>query len=363
MNRALVLVLATYSALLLLLSSGCVLLRAAFTDPLPPEAEVLLAQAADGVEIPVVHYKPLGTPRPAPPVLLLHGISANARHFDLDAEHSMARWLAARGFDAYSMSLRSTLDSLVPKEARKDVDSDATTLDTYATQDLPAVIELVKRRTGAAQVDFVGHSMGGLVLYAYLARGGDGIRAAVTLGSPARLRFGGKVEPFIREHGSILSHVSAVPNDTLAPLFWPVEGIETPLDLLLVNPQNTSLTEWHRMVVEGTASMAGGVLRQFQRGIADDRFESADGKLDYLDALKTVKTPILFVAGKTDRIALVDGVKAAYRVAGGDKRFLIAGVENGFAYDYNHLDMLAGERAPVELWPQVQTWFEAHASQ
>jgi poly(3-hydroxyalkanoate) synthetase len=73
-----------------------------------------------------------------------------------------------------------------------------------------------------------------------------------------------------------------------------------------------------------------------------------------------VKTPLLVVAGKTDRIALADGVKAAYRAVGGDKKFLVAGVESGMAYDYNHMDMLVGERAPQELWPELLSWYEAH---
>jgi poly(3-hydroxyalkanoate) synthetase len=345
---------------LCLLLGGCSAARAYLEEPLPPEAELVVVHTADGVDLPVVHYRPVGSPRPLP-LVLCHGISGNARHMDLDSEHSLARWFAARGYDAWSVSLRGTWDSRLPPGAH-DEPKEETTLDVYATEDLPAVFDYVRQRTGAPQVDYIGHSMGGLVLYAYLAHGGGAVHAAVALGSPARLRFGGGLEQFARDHGAgVLGRVSSVPNDALAPLYIPVEGVQTPLDLLVMTPDNVSPETWRRFVVTGTAPMAGGVLRQFLKCIQDDRFESADGSIDYLERLHQVHVPILFVAGKRDRIALADGVKAAYTALGGDKRFLVAGEENGFEHDYGHIDMLAGERAPQELWPSLQAWLETHA--
>lgn len=346
---------------LLLLLTGCALTRTYYGEPLPTDAEILVAHAADGVDLPVIHYQPSGKRRSSRPILLCHGISANARHMDLDAEHSLARWFAARGYETYAMSLRGTYESVLPDDAHR-ADMEKVTFDTYATLDLPAVLELVKAKSGASEVDYVGHSMGGMVLYAYLARGGTGIHAAVTLGSPVHLRMGYRFDPFIREHGaSVLEGVYRVPTETLAPLAAPVSGqVDTLIDELVVNTENVSLATWHKLMVVGTGNIAGGVLRQFQRDIVDDRFESLDGKVDYLEALKKVKTPIFVVAAKMDRIARPDIVKPAFLALGGDKQFLIAGVENGMAMDYGHCDLTVGERAPSELWPLLQAWFEQH---
>jgi poly(3-hydroxyalkanoate) synthetase len=346
------------AALLAVLLSGCASARAYLAEPLPPEAELVFVRTSDGVDLPVVHYKPSGPAHPLP-LVLCHGISGNARHMDLDADHSLARWFAARGYDAWSISLRGTWNAVLPAGAPTSKPEE-TSFDTYAEYDLPAVFDYIRQRTGAPQVDYVGHSMGGLVLYAYLARGGQAVHAAATLGAPARLRFGGGLEPFVRAHGGVVGSVESVPNDALAPLYVPVEGVQTPLDLLVMNPENVTLETWRKFVVTGTAPMAGGVLRQFQRCIADDHFESADGKIDYLRALHDVHVPILFVAGKLDRIALADGVKAAYTALGGEKRFFMAGAENGFEHDYNHIDMLIAERAPVELWPALLDWLDRH---
>lgn len=343
----------------LLLLPACPLTRAVWGEGLPAEAEVIAATCADGVRIPLIHYRARGTERHPTPVLLLHGISANARHFDLDAEHSLARWFAERGYEAFSMSLRGTWDAQVPGGTGAPHDPEKTSFDTYASQDLPAAIAEVQRLTGAPQVDFVGHSMGGLTLYAYLVRGGTGIRRAVTLGAPARLRFGGALEPFVAAHPGVVAGVGSVPNDGLAGLYAPLGGtVEGPVELLVMSPDNISPPTWKKLVAVGTGDIAGGVLRQFQRGISEDRFLSADGTVDYLEGLANVKTPVFVVAAKADRIALVDGVKAAWLKLAGEKRFRIVGEETGAQADYGHCDLTVGERAPTELWPHLQDWFE-----
>jgi len=339
---------------------GCAISRTYYGEPLPLDAEVLVAHTADGVDLPVIHYQAAGKKKPVP-ILFLHGISANARHMDLDAEHSLARWFAARGYETFSMSLRNTLDELLPESAHR-ADPAHTNFDTYSMQDLPAAIALVKSKTGAAQVDFVGHSMGGMIYYAYLARGGSDIRSAVVLGSPARLRMGTRLEGFILSRGeTVLKGVDVVPNATLAALIVPVSGnVVSPVEDLVINLDNTDVSTWQKMVAIGTGDLAGGVLRQFVKCIVDDKLESADGSIDYLARLHDVKVPTLVVAAKADHIGLAGAVKAGYLALGGEKKFFVAGVENGFARDYGHCDLTVGERAPDEIYPLIQRWFEQH---
>ena len=155
--------------------------------PLPPEAELHRVKTSDGWELSLVHYRPKDAPS-GPPVLLCHGISANARNMDVDADHSLARWLAAHGRDTWNLSWRATGDS-DGVDASHGRPGDFP-WEALWQQDYPAAIAEVRRLTGAPAVDFIGHSMGGMVLYAYLAEGGEGVRAAITLGSPTRLDWG-----------------------------------------------------------------------------------------------------------------------------------------------------------------------------
>ena len=88
-------------------ATGC---AARYAHPLPKQAVHHRANTQDGWEVALVQYLPHGVPT-GRPVLLCHGIAANARHMDLDETHSLARWLAANGREAWTMSIRGTGDS------------------------------------------------------------------------------------------------------------------------------------------------------------------------------------------------------------------------------------------------------------
>lgn len=99
------------------------------------------------------------------PVLLVHGYFCNRGIW-----HPFARWLAARGHPVDSVNLEPVFAPI----------------ENYP----PIVAQGVRRlleRTGASRVAVVGHSMGGLVVRAYLDRyGNDAVCSVVTLGSPHR---------------------------------------------------------------------------------------------------------------------------------------------------------------------------------
>lgn len=322
------------------------------------EPEVVLVRAADGAAVVLLHRKPAIDPVGVP-VLLIHGVAANAHHMDLNSGHSLARWFAGQGRDAWVVSLRGTGQPFVPDSVDASA-QDQTTIDSYATLDLPAAIAAVKARTGAPSVDVVAHSMGGLVLYAYLARGGTQVHAAAVLGSPVRLRLGDSAETFIQEKGeSIGARIGVLPNERLSKLSAKAVGkIPGPVDQFAGNPPvNTSWETLSALVEFGSADVPGGVLRQFQRSIARDGFVSADGSIDYVAKLAEVRTPVMVVAGKIDRICLVDGAKAAYQRLGGPKRFEVIGVHTGAEADYGHADLIVGDAAPLEVWPKLEQWF------
>lgn len=106
-------------------------------------------------------------PAPGPatrPVLLLHGVLCNAGVW-----RAFSPKLAARGIGpVYTLSYGPPLASI----------------ELFADQ-LAAKIDEIRAATGAAKVALVTHSMGGLVVRAYLRRHGAGsVRCLVTLGAP-----------------------------------------------------------------------------------------------------------------------------------------------------------------------------------
>lgn len=338
--------------LLALLLSGCA--HVAGQD-LPPEAQRHRATTDDGIEIELTRYLPNGEARGLP-VVLCHGISANARNMDLDERVSMARWFAAQGREAWTMSLRATGASTDPKGP--------VNFDDYWRHDLPAVLAYVKRTSGVAQVDYVGHSMGGLVLYAYLSQGGQGVRTAATMGSPTRIDYGSTIESVINDFGiRIVSPSGALPTSLGARLVAPLEPLvdDGPVERFFYNPQSTSSDSFHRLLLYGTADVAGGVALQLSTMMKTGEFLSFDKRINYREDMAKVTTPTLVVAARMDRIALTPAVKDGYRALGGPKEWLLITRANGTRGEYGHMDLVIGDRAADEVWSKVLNFFDRHA--
>ena len=331
-----------------------------FVEPLPPEAQLDRARTGDGWDIALVRYPAQGAPT-GRPVLLCHGITANARNMDLDRDHSLARWLAAHGREAWTMSLRgSGAFQGTPAAHRRG----HFTFDTLWRQDLTAAIRTVRERSRAETIDFVGHSMGGLLVYAYLAEGGEGLNAVATLGSPTRLDWGGASDHLLALFAPVVLRKGALlPLSLLAQLAVPVQGTigDHPFETLLYNPRNTTLATFQRLLAIGIGDLPAGVGSQMASMVSTGRFGSEDGRTDYRSDLARVHTPVLVVAGKADRVAIPPGVKDGYRALGGPKEWLLLGEENGVEADYGHMDLVLGDRAQTELWPRVLDFLDRHA--
>lgn len=329
--------------------------------PLPPEAEQHRAKTEDGWEISLTRYRPSGAPTGLP-VILCHGISANARNLDLDERHSLARWLAAHGREAWTMSVRGAGDSdgIDEEKGRHP----PITFDSYWRFDLPGVIRHVREVSGAPAVDYVGHSMGGLVAYAYLSQGGQGLNAVATLGSPTRLDWGTGLETWLHSIApKLVSPDLMIPSALGAHAAAPFQALvdDGPFQRFFYNPQSSTTASWQRLLAYGTADVAGGVALQLIGMLDGGRFQSLDCTLDFKKDMARITTPVLVVAARLDRVALAPGVKDGYRALGGPKEWLVITRANGAKGEYGHMDLLIAERAADEVWASVLRFLDGHA--
>jgi pimeloyl-ACP methyl ester carboxylesterase len=156
-------------------------LYAASTD----QDETYYFRTDDGWRLAVHRYRP-ETPSPdGLPTILCHGLGANRYVFDLPESPSLAKYLRARGRDVWVAELRGSGMSDRPGFFLSDVPY-SWTFDDHLSHDVPAIINHVMNRTGAQSVHWVGHSMGGMLICAYLSeQQTPRIRSAVTLGSPS----------------------------------------------------------------------------------------------------------------------------------------------------------------------------------
>eukprot|EP00291_Cryptomonas_curvata_P011844 CAMPEP_0172189260 /NCGR_PEP_ID=MMETSP1050-20130122/22418_1 /TAXON_ID=233186 /ORGANISM="Cryptomonas curvata, Strain CCAP979/52" /LENGTH=153 /DNA_ID=CAMNT_0012863921 /DNA_START=321 /DNA_END=779 /DNA_ORIENTATION=+ len=132
----------------------------------------------------------------AAPVILCHGAFANRVTYDLGAGRpSLAVFLAERGYDVWALELRGHGRSQKPPWLQNvlhqgfnvpngDAEGSWSVM-AYIQHDLPAAVDYVRSRTGAARVHWVGHSMGGIVVYSWLAfapHHADAFASVVTVG-------------------------------------------------------------------------------------------------------------------------------------------------------------------------------------
>lgn len=305
----------------------------------------------DGASIALGRYHPRGEKRFAEPVILCHGLGANRFHLDFDEQYSLARYLARAGFESWVLELRG-----------RGLAGDCPdfTFDDQAEHDVRTAVRTVLS-TGAKEVLWVGHSKGGLTLYAHLAKTPDApVRAAAVLGSPFTFAVQPGLRTFIQKVEPLLK-LKVIPTGRVASIAL-LGAPPGPLSRYMMLAENMEPEVVRRALANVPANIAGGVGRQFARWISTNRFTSYDGSFDYRERLAGVRTPFLLVAGSKDLLAPPMSVARAKEALGGPVKFIIAGRAHGFGADYGHADLILGRRAPDEIFPLVEAFLSAHAT-
>ncbi len=311
----------------------------------------------DGARIELRRLPGGASPHPRP-ILLVHGVGIDHRNNDPLPNRSLARTLRARGRDVWLLRLRSGGTARGPLARRK------VRFAAMARLDVPEGVRAVLARTGAARLDYVGFSMGGMLLYAGLTVGSiDPARlgSVVILGSPARV---GEGLPLLTTLARLPRWlVPSLPLRWLARMFaftadWPV----TRLASLVFNPRNVDrgVSGPTMMTIESIASGLNADFLDFVR-----RGEvHVDGR-DVLEGLAPMTSRALFVAGARDRLAPPEAVRAAFlawgRASPGappETRFLLLGKATGAQEDYGHGDLAIGRDAARDVFEPVARFLD-----
>jgi pimeloyl-ACP methyl ester carboxylesterase len=305
----------------------------------------------DGSAIVLGRYHPRGEARFVEPVLLGHSLGTNRFNLDFDERYSLARFLARRGFETWVLELRGH---------GLGGSGEGSTFDVEATHDVTAALRAVLS-TGPRQVFFVGHSRGGLLPFAHLARLPEApFRALVALGSPFTFVHQPGVQRFV-ELVQPLLRFKVAPLAMMARASIPIGLPPEPFGKYVLNRDNVDDLVIRQALRSAVADVPHGVLKQFVRWVATGRFDADDG-FDYLAHLDAVKVPVLLVAGVRDFVAPPDAAHLAAKHLGGPVNEVTVGLMSGFSYDAGHGDLVLARRAPDELFPRVAEFLAAHAT-
>jgi len=316
----------------------------------PTRAAVEFARTTDGWDIALHHYA--GARSDFPPVILCPGYACNRHFLDFDDRYSLARFLTRRGFDSWVLELRGHGLSEPADGGR----SRAWTFDDLVEFDVPTAVAYVRAQCSGRRPVWVGHSMGGMLMYAALSQDaavGESIAGLVTLAAP--VAFPPVASQMMRSLGQLflaLPFPRQVPQRSILVALWWVISWSPGATVVGMNPANVDHHVFSDALRRAIHDVPQTMLRQLAEWSLSGEFRSSDGAVDYRANLPHITAPALIIAGSMDRLASPQMVRFAYdRISSTCKRY------REFA-DYGHVDLLFGRRAPEEVFAAVSEWLE-----
>jgi pimeloyl-ACP methyl ester carboxylesterase len=300
---------------------------------------------ADGAHVALGRYHARGQRRFHEPVVLCHGLGANRYDLDFDERYSLARHLAAKGFETWVLELRGRGHASAPAR---------TNFDAQAEHDVRAALGTVLA-TGAKRAFWVGHSKGGLAALAHLARNPSApIAGVAALGSSVAMTPDKGLQRAAALAGPAIAALPFIPLRLMTRVATLTGLPPEPIGSYLVNAHNLEPRVVRQAIYNVSADVSSGVAAQFARWVRTGRFDADDG-FDYFAGLKHVRQPVLLIAGSHDKLATPAGVLRARDVLAGP-------VETFVAQGYGHGDLTVGKNAPEEIYPRVAAFLERHAA-
>ncbi|TGK18477.1 alpha/beta hydrolase [Leptospira stimsonii] len=324
--------------------------------------EVHFAKTKDGWNLALHRHIPPQPNRQLAPVLVVHGIATNKYVVDLDKRHSLPYYLKLRGYEVFAVSLRGCGRSYHESPTRYE----DFTFDDIVKYDVPAMIDKVKKITGAERISYVGHSMGAMILYSHFCisepKDTKDIGAFVSLGGPGNLNhigitLIGLLSRFPRARKMLDLKFGA---SILAPL---AGELYTPIDEILYNPKVTSSRTVKKIMKNAIENISDGVTEQFMRWIETKEMHSLNGFYDYVRLQKKINVPSLFIAGEKDVIATPESVRSVFENAGTKKKeFRVISKANGSSEDYGHACLVMGDRADDDVFQYVESFLHKYGT-
>jgi len=352
--------------------AGCATMRRVVTDlDLRPCSDEY-AETADGWRLGVRHLRPARYDPGKDPVVLCHGLGLNGTFWTL-TDDNLARQLVDRGYEVFIVDMRGSgashrigtvgwVNSGLRQTFLREIASSDWTMDDEARFDVPAILEHVGRTTGHARVNWVGHSLGGMLMFPFLERSPMAPRIAnfVAMGSPACVARAPQTK-MLNANRNLRKLLSALSTGRAArPLSVARPSILAHVDKFYYTAANVDRATIDRFYGFTLEDPGPGALKQLDAYLEHGHLVSADRKVDYFENLDLVTTPILMVAGEGDVLADIDSTQRTFdRIASADKTLARYGRRDGHRADYGHCDLVWSRHAPKEIFPDVIDWLDA----
>jgi len=307
--------------------------------------EVRAVATDDGWQVGVRRY-----PAEGPPVLLVHGMGANHYNWDYRPEVSLAHDLQQHGWDVWIADLRGDPGTVGPTETAH-LEFGFT---EHARRDLPVIVDTILAETGAASLAWVGHSMGGMLLYTALSAYPEKIHAGVAVCSPATFSGDELMTRAARALGIGTAESGRIPSRTWARMSTPLRRTN-PFYGRLANRDNLDWAVTFGMAQHGLVDLPVPMIGEGLRWLETGEFIDRQGA----PWIEPAHVPLLVFGASKDRVVPEPDVAAACSIYP-DCTYRLLGTAGGFSVEYGHIDPVLGLTAPEEVYPVIRDFLEQH---
>ncbi len=361
------------AVLLLSAALGCATTRSYTPNPDHRPCTDGFAETADGWRLGIRHYRPVVTDPSKDPVVLCHGLGLNGTFWTITDRHLPAQ-LNDAGYEVFVVDLRGSgashrvgtvgwVNSGLRQTILPELGSDDWTMDDQARYDVPATIAYVREVTGKERVNWVGHSLGGMLMFAFFEESEDASKVSnfVAMGAPACIAESPARWQMLKANRGLRVLLGGLSTGRIArPMAYFRPPSLAKVDRFYYTAANVDDRTIDRFYGYTLEDPGPGALRQLDDYLANGTLRSSDLKIDYYARLAEVEVPILMVAGDGDILADVPSNWQTYQALGSvDKTFYRFGRTHGHFADYGHCDLVWSRHAPAEVFPELIRWLDA----
>lgn len=295
-----------------------------------------------------------------PPVLLTHGFAQNHYAWHVPSR-SFSAYLAAAGFDVYSIDLRGV------GRARLFGAPRPTRLQDYIEIDVPRALAVIARLSGSEPLFLIGHSMGGAISCSVAGLLPQRVRGVVSLAG---------LYAFGCKNNAVKAVCTlALALQTVAPMrLWARVPTKTVGDVLRLTRVGFNsrlggilpLQAWapgsmedhvlNEYLERSFAPSTIGIVSELSRLSRGDVLTDARG-VSYFERFESARLPTLVVTGSDDLLISVPDAVACYeRSRSPHKACHVFTPDGRLGPRMGHVDLFMGREAPYTTWPLVRDW-------
>jgi pimeloyl-ACP methyl ester carboxylesterase len=305
------------------------------------------------------------------PVVLCHGLGLNGTFWSITDDHLPGQ-LAARGYDVFVVDLRGSGESArvgkigeINARLREtpflELGEGAWNVDQMAFYDVPAVLDYVTRQTGRDRVNWIGHSLGGMLIFPFLELSPEANRIAnfVGMGSTITLAEAPQRDMLRANTGlQLLGRFVSTGRLGRPLMHFRFPGLDR-IDQFYYTSENVDKRTTARFYGYTLEDPGRSALRQLAPYLTSGHFVSADRKVDYAALLPRVTTATLLIAGESDCMSDIPSTELTLAgLSSPDKSLMCFGKREGQIADYGHCDLVWSRYAPSEIFPPLIDWLD-----